>query len=176
MWNLKKEALVAALIVLILSLIGVGIFAYNSFVKKETSSSFSSGPKNSLINPVSNLTDEEAELAFNETFVYYLLYKIKADQLKSSILAGGDPIINFYIDEDKYYSIVKKGSIMVFKGLSTDPDVNIKTTKSEGVKMLRDSEYIPQSFLEEKSIIELVASKPRLLAKGYLKLSEELMN
>lgn len=127
-----------------------------------------------LINPVSGLSNEQAVAQFNEAFVLYLLYSIKAYNLHNVPLSSSYPIIEILVDEDSYTAIVQDGIISVEKRATDKKDIIIKTTREEGVKMLRDWSYIEKSFRDGLSGIELVEGKTTLFAKGYLNLYEDL--
>ena len=83
-------------IVVVLLLIG-GIFAYYIFGNFNRSEG-STG--RTLENPTSNLTNEEAVLRFDESFVRYLLYSIGASRLHNPPLSKNKPKVEFYIDDD----------------------------------------------------------------------------
>lgn len=119
-------------------------------------------------NPAENLTDEQAIFAFDENFVFYLLYNLKAYNLHNPPLSSNYPKIEIRVEDSVYNSAIKKGMIEVAKGEITDKDIVIRTTKEEAVKMMRDKNYVTQSFSDGKSEIELIASKVMLFAKGYL--------
>lgn len=127
-----------------------------------------------LINPVNSLSNEKAVAEFNETFVYYMLYTIKAYNLHNPPLSNSKPVIQLYVGEDAYYSEIDNGAINVFKGEITNKDIVIRTTKEEAVKMLRSKDYVASSFESGNSGIELVESKSMLFGKGYLNLYQEL--
>ena len=125
-------------------------------------------------NPTDGLTTEQAIASFNESFVSYILYSIKAYNLHNPPLSSNDPRIEFKIDSDLYWAVIQNGVIQVSKTEMNSPDVIITTTKEEGVKMVQNKEYIQQSFSSGKSGIELLASKATLFAKGYLSLYTSL--
>jgi hypothetical protein len=123
-----------------------------------------------LRNPVLGLSDDEATEQFDEEFVLYLLYSIDADSLHNIPLSSDEPRIEIYVDDEVYNSRIEKGRVLVGKGELEREDVVIRTSKKEAVKMMRDRNYIEQSFRDGGSRIELLAGKAKLLGKGYLKL------
>ena len=127
-----------------------------------------------LKNPAQNLNDTDAVSQFNESFVFYLLYKIGAYKLHSSPFASGNPKIGFIIEETNYTAEIFSGNISVRKNLEENVDIIIRTNKQEAVKMIKDKDYIEKSFSEGMSTIDLVSSKKDLFAKGYLGLYTEL--
>ena len=127
-----------------------------------------------LINPISNLTQEEAIMQFNESFVSYLLYSIKAYNLHNPPLSSDTPKIKFLIGDDSYNAEIIDGLIKTQKIGINNEDIQIITTKSEAVKMLRDRDYVEQSFKLGNSRIELIAGKTTLFSKGYLNLYTKL--
>lgn len=127
-----------------------------------------------LANPITNLTDEQAIVSFDESFVSYLLYEIKAYNLHNPPLSSNYPKMEIDVGEQVFNAVVKKGIIEVGRGPIAGNDVIIKTTAGEAVKMLRDKSYVTKSFNDGLSGIELVAPKTTLFAKGYLNLYTEL--
>jgi|SRR3989344_1589507 len=125
-------------------------------------------------NPAQGLTTEEAIASFNESFVFYVLYSIKAYELHNPPLSNNDPEIEFRVDDDVYNAIIQNGIIKVAKRAIENPDAIIITTKMEGVKMVQNKDYIQESFASGKSGIDLKASKTTLFGKGYLNLYTEL--
>jgi hypothetical protein len=126
-------------------------------------------------NPVLSLSDEQALLNFDESFVFYLLYNMKAYNLHNPPLSSDYPKIEIDVGGEIFSANVKKGLISVSDVQILNKDLIIKTTKEEAVKMMRDKNYVSQSFGDGKSIIELVASKTMLFAKGYLNLYNEII-
>lgn len=133
-----------------------------------------SGYGQTLRNPAFGLTDEQAVAEFNESFVLYLLYSIKAYNLHNVPLTSNYPKIEIDVGDEIFSATVKKGVISVSLGEILNEDAVIKTTKEEAVKMLRDKSYVVKSFNDGKSGIELVADKTTLFAKGYLNMYNEL--
>lgn len=127
-----------------------------------------------IVNPVNNLTDEQAIVAFDESFVFYLLYEIKAYNLHNPPLSSSNPVMEIEVGEQVFNAVVKKGVIEVGRGSVANNDVIIRTTAEEAVKMLRDRGYVTRSFNDGLSTIDLLASKTTLFAKGYLNLYNEL--
>jgi len=127
-----------------------------------------------IVNPVEGLTDEEAVLKFDESFVYYLLVNIKAYNLREPVFSSDTPKMEIYVGEDVFNAEILEGEIDVGKGGVGEEDVIIRTSKEEAVKMIRDKDYIEESFEAGKSSIELVAEETTLFSKGYLKIYTEL--
>ena len=103
-------------------------------------------------------------------FVIFLLYTIGANELHNIPFTSNEPRIEFYIDEDVYTSIIMNGVVGVGKGIGDEKDIIIRTSKMEAIKMLRNGDYVTESFANGGSSIELVAGKVTLFAKGYLSL------
>ena len=156
--------------VLVLMLI-VALFIYFALFKTNNSSVYSG---QILKNPVFNLTDEQAVVAFDEGFVFYLLYSIKAYNLHNPPLSSNYPKIEIDVGGEIFSATVKKGVISVSSGGILNKDIIIKTTKEEAVKMMRDKGYVTKSFNDGLSAIELIADKTTLFAKGYLNMYNEL--
>jgi len=128
----------------------------------------------SIANPLDGLTLEQAELAFNESFVSYFLYSIDAQELHNPSLSDSKPIIWMIISGESYSAIIDNGNIIVSKEDPRGADIIIKTTKLETVKMIQDNSYVKESFIAGLSSIELVASKTLLFSKGYVNLYQKI--
>ncbi len=157
-------------IALVIILIGI-MFFYFALWKPNYGAKYSGVV---LPNPASGLSDEEAVAAFNESFVYYLLVSIKAYDLHSIPITGDKPKIEVYVGDVLYNAVVDKGNIVVGKGALEDKDAVIRTTTLEAVNMVRNKNYVKDSFSSGKSTMELVASKSTLFGKGYLGLYTEI--
>ena len=127
-----------------------------------------------LQNPVVGLSDDAAAVAFNESFVLYLLASIEAQHLHNPPLSSDTPKIELHVDNLVFQAIVDDGGIHVERGNIAEKDIVITTTAREGVKMLRDRNYIARSFQSGDSSIQLVSNKATLFAKGYLSLYRDL--
>ena len=128
----------------------------------------------SVVNPVGDLSLEEAVNLFNESFVYYFLYQVKAYNLHNPPLSSRKPGINFVIDDEEYNAVIAKGNIIVNSGNLDNSDIVIRTSKEEAVKIIKNKGYIQESFGSGRSEIDLIASKSELFAKGYLNLYNEI--
>ncbi len=157
-------------IILVLLLVGV-FFFYMAFGGKNYDSAYST---RTIKNPAEGKTLEQAVAEFDEDFVYYLLYSVKAYNLHNPPLSADTPKMKMYIDEDVYSAEIKKGEILVNKEEIESEDAVLITTTEEAVKMVMDKERIQESFGSGKSTIELKAEKSTLFAKGYLGLYTEL--
>jgi hypothetical protein len=154
----------------------LGIFIVGAVVGYLVFGVFGNNPeaRQILENPTLGLSDEEAVAQFDETFVIYMLYNIGANKLHRPPLSRDTPEIELLVGDETYSAEVVKGVISVDEGEISDEDILITTSAEEAVKMIRDSEYISDSFSEGKSEIELIAGKVELASKGYLGLYTEL--
>lgn len=133
-----------------------------------------SGNARVLEDPTKGLTIQEAVAQFDEGFVTYLLYAIGAGNLHNPPFSSDKPRIKFLIDEDVYSAVVDSRVVFVSKNAIESEDAIIKTTKEEAVNMIRNKNYIAESFRTGKSSMELVASKTTLFTKGYLEIYNSL--
>ena len=133
-----------------------------------------SGMSVALKNPVLGISDDEAVLIFDESFVYYLLRSIKAYNLHNPPFSSDTPKIEIYVSDEIYNAEVVKGKITVNIGEMDEEDIIIRTNKEEAVKMLRSFSYVEGSFAGGKSSIEMVSGKTELFSKGYLNLYNEI--
>ncbi len=127
-----------------------------------------------IVNPVEGLTDEEAVLRFDEGFVYYLLVNIKAYNLHEPMFSSDTPKMEIDVGGDIFNAEILEGEIGVASGGIGGEDVIIRTSKEEAVKMIRDKDYVKESFETGGSSIELIAEETTLFLKGYLKIYDEL--
>lgn len=127
-----------------------------------------------LANPAENLTFEEVKLAFNEDFVYYLLYSIKAYNLHNVPLTNDLPRIEIKVGNEVYSAVIQNGEMLVAKESIENPDVRIVTSLEEAAKMVKYSDYVKTSFESGSSDIEMLANKATLFSKGYLNLYTEV--
>jgi len=169
----RKVLVITLVVIIILIFLGIGIGIYYVFEGFGRDSGGSSG-HSSLVNPVENLTDEEAAVKFDESFVRYLLISIGAYKLHNPPLSKNTPKIEIHVDELVFNAEVRDSKIYIEKGEIGNEDVIIRTSREEGVKMMRDKKNVVDSFSSGMSSMELVSGKAVLLAKGYLKIYEEL--
>ncbi|MDP3881694.1 MAG: hypothetical protein Q8Q31_02345 [Nanoarchaeota archaeon] len=163
-------------IIIVLILVVAALLVYVFVIKgKDNSSIYTELEKSGkLVNPVLGMSDEDAIQQFNETFVYYLLYKIKAYNLHNPPASSDTPKIEFSIEGDNYNAEVIKGRIDVRKGEIPNEDILIWTSKKEAIQMLKDSSSIVDSFSAGDSNVEPRSKETTLFLKGYLKLYEDL--
>ena len=171
----KKGTWILWISIAFVLLLIVGIFLYFSLSGPNYDARYaekiSSGE---LVNPVYALTEEQAVLAFDESFIYYLLYSIKAYNLHSPPLSSDSPKIEIFIGNQTYNVEIEKGVIYVKRGEVVEKDIIIRTNAVEAVNMLKNKDYVQESFLNGNSNIERVASQTTLFGKGYLKMYNEL--
>lgn len=169
-----KIFLVAFIIVLLL--VAIALLSYIFLIRGEDRSQKygSMEASGQIINPLSKLSQEQAIAQFNESFVYYLLYKIKAYNLHNPPASSDTPKLELKIEQDVYNAEVIKGEIIVSKGEIMNEDVLITTSKKEAIQMLKDKSYIVSSFSKGLSGVEPKAKETTLFLKGYLQLYEDL--
>src|SRR3989344_5492541 len=156
-------------------LLVIGIFLYFSLVGPNYDSKYSEKIRSGeLVNPIYGLSEEQSIASFNESFVYYLLFSIKAYNLHGATLSSDLPKIEIYVDDSVFNVEIDKGEIYVDRGKIVEKDIIIRTTAKEAVKMLKNQNYVQQSFLEGGSSIERIASQTTLFGKGYLNMYNEL--
>src|SRR3989344_5774185 len=153
-----KKSLIIVLVIVGILLIGGGVSVYYLFGGEESNS----GGGRILENPVKDLTDDEAVSAFNADFVLYLLYSIGTNELHNPPFSDNTPKIEVAADGEVFNAEVLDGRIYVGSGEIASEDIVIRTTKSEIVKMLRDRNYVVESFRNENSGIEFVEGKVTL--------------
>ena len=127
-----------------------------------------------LVNPIEGKSIEEAIADFDDSFVYYLLYTIKAYNLHNPPLSSDSPKIEIYVEDEIYNAKIVKGNILVKRGAIDEEDISITTSRKEAVNMIKTKDYVKQSFKDKESTIELKAEKSILFAKGYLNFYNEI--
>lgn len=168
------KSLKIILVILLVAAIILSVVVLVLIMKKYQQETIPGSSKTVLINPVKNITDAEAKQKFDESFVRYLLYSIKANELHNPPLSSETPKINIFVDELTFSAEILENSITVTKSKFPASDINIRTTKDEAIKMLRQKDYVASSFNSGASQIELIASKTKLFSKGYLQLYTDL--
>lgn len=146
----------------------VGMFFYLSLFKPDN--------KNVSVieNPAKDLNLKEVEQQFDESFVSYLLYSIKAYNLHNPPLSEDFPRIEILVGETEYYASVRNSQVFVFKDAIENVDMKIITSLEEAARMVKYPDSVKQSFEEGNSRIDLLASKALLFSKGYLNLYNEI--
>lgn len=130
--------------------------------------------ENKINNPVENKSFEKALQDFDDSYVYYLLYSIKAYNLHNPPLSSEQPAIKITLEDEVYYSLIQNGLIKIYKGDFDKPDIEIVSTKAELIKVLQDREYVKTTFANKASSLNLIADKTTLFSKGYINLYTEL--
>ncbi|MEK6892735.1 MAG: hypothetical protein AABX07_00880 [Nanoarchaeota archaeon] len=163
--GLRGIVIAGLIILLVIILVAIGIYKVSHVSEKEKL--LSDAQFALLSNPTAGLNESEAVLQFNESFIYYFLYSINAQNLRN-------PKIKFVIDDEIFSAILDSEKLIISRENIQEEDIIIKTTKKEAIKMLRDKNYISASFNDGASSIEMAAGKITLLSKGYLNLYKEL--
>lgn len=122
---------------------------------------------------ISNLTEEEFINLEKEAITYILIF-FKAYNLHNPPLSSNTPKIQFQIGSHNYNSEIIFGEIYTNSGEIPNPDIKIKTSKEEFIKMVFDYDYLKESINSEKSSIDLVKDKTELYLKGYNELYSEM--
>jgi len=125
----------------------VGLFFYFSLSGPNYDNYYKSMTERGILaNPAESMSIEDATSAFNESFVYYLLYAMRVYNLHNAPLSSEQPRIQIYVGDRVYYALVDSGNIIVEKGQITNEDVIVRTTAIDAVKMMNDKNYILGSF------------------------------
>jgi hypothetical protein len=134
----------------------------------------SSGHQQPTNQPKTNISLEE--IAITPDYISFILNEIGAWQLHKNPLTLENPIINFKIEEQEFYSEINK-EIQTKEGLSGKADIQIQTNKEDLVNAIMSSnpqEIFKQSITSGKTQIEIIASEIELGSKGYLSLYDSL--
>lgn len=167
---MKKKKVLLIILLAIVLIISISLL-YPAITGQIIRSQQNSGK---LKNPISGLSDEQAEKNFDETYIRYLLYAIGLDKLKSTPLSGETPKIEIQVSEETYNAEIIKGNIKIEKGEIEGEDIIIRTTEQEIIKSMREKTYLTSSFKNGLTSIQLITAKTELLAKGYLNIYNQL--
>ncbi|MAH48334.1 hypothetical protein CMI37_21090 [Candidatus Pacearchaeota archaeon] len=143
-----------------------------NFQEKATSPQNPSGEPAGSVNNEVHIDD----IKVTPEFLSYLLNEIGAWQLHKAPFSSENPIINFQIGDETFYSVVDQ-TIETNHGLSDNADIQFNTNKQDTIKaMLSETpgEVFKQSIQSGNTQIDLIAGDAKLFSKGYLKLYNSL--
>ena len=121
---------------------------------------------------MSGLTAAEVE----RSLINYAFIILKVYNLHNIPFTSITPQIQVIIDSNSYYAEVSDGNIIIHDGAAPNPDIIVRTTSKEIVKMIADYNYARKSILNGKTKITIVANKFVLLSKGYLEVYLDLFS
>tara|TARA_Y100000310_G_scaffold213611_1_gene214557 strand:- start:2339 stop:3034 length:696 start_codon:yes stop_codon:yes gene_type:complete len=116
------------------------------------------------------------DIEITPDFLSYLLNEIGAWQLHKNPLTFKEPVINFKIDNQNFYSIID-GSIETGKGLSDEADMQFNTNKESIITAILSEtpDAVFKEFIQSGDTeIEVIAGETELFMKGYLNLYDSL--
>ena len=172
---MKKRGSAYLVLGIVLTVILIVIFfLYFILFSPRNESLYKNNSDARLINPTEGKSLEQAASEFNESYIFYMLYNIEAYNLHNPPLSPDTPKIEIIADDAIYGAEIRDGLILVWEGEAHNKDIVIRTTKKEVIAMINNPSYISQSFMEEKSNIELTASQTLLFSKGYLNIYKKL--
>ena len=174
-----KRIAIVFLITLVL-FFSITISAYTIFFNQQ---------KIQIPNPLSGLIiadntttpSSETQITYDQIeitpdFISFLLNEIGAWQLHKNPLTLENPVINFRIGTETFYSEIGT-EIKTHEGLSDTVDLQFNTNKQDLIDaMLSDNpeEVFKKSIASGETQIDIKVSEAELFAKGYLKLYESL--
>ncbi len=128
----------------------------------------SDGEKSIFVNPLdlnmAGLTTAEAE----KELINYASVILKIYNLHNIPFTSITPKIQVNIDSNSYYLEVSDGKIIIHDGFAAKPDIIVRTTSEEILKIIANHSYAQKSISEGKTKVIMSASKFVLLTKGYL--------
>jgi hypothetical protein len=171
--------------VFILAVIIVAIYFFGFYSNTSTSEYVLENPLSSIVFANTNVdgkVDKEAVVLegikkFNSNYINYMLIALGVGELHTSLLRYGAPRIEFYIDDESWYSELKDGALYTQKGTIDDEDLIIRISRRNAVEALlakNIEDHMRKSVESGKIQLELIAGKPELLSKGYLSMYAEL--
>ena len=126
-----------------------------------------------LHNKLENQSGENLSNLIKQSITYSLIY-IKAYNLHNPPFSSDTPKIQFFVDDQPYNSEIVNGQINTNDGQANNPDITIKTTKDEILKMTSSMGYLQESINSGKTEVDLNADKTTLFLKGYKDLNLSL--
>ncbi|MAG02309.1 hypothetical protein CMI42_03150 [Candidatus Pacearchaeota archaeon] len=120
---------------------------------------------------------EQAILDFDLDYINYILIALGVNNLYKSKIGFGNPRVEFKIDDEIWSSEIINNNLNTRKSSIDDPDVRFHMSKEEIIESLLSSnlnQFVINSVSSGRTQIELIAGKPELLSKGYLKMYSDL--
>jgi hypothetical protein len=114
---------------------------------------------------------------FDKDYINYILLALGVNKLKKSLIGYGNPKVEFKINEELWSSEIVDQSLNTQKSTIDDPDVRFHMPKTEIIESLLSSDinqFVINSVSNGNTQMELIASKPELLSKGYLGMYKDL--
>jgi hypothetical protein len=124
--------------------------------------------------PTTKVSYDQIEIT--PELILSILDKIDASKLHKNLLTQENPIINFKIGTETFYSEIKK-STEVYKGLSEAADLQFNINRRDLIDAVFSENFqgiLKESITSGRTEIELKAGEAELFAKGYLKLYSSL--
>jgi len=193
----KKERSFKKPIIIILMVLIIAIILFLIFYLGAIFGSVQVNPSVNYTNPVIEIMNEykarnisinqsaiidQAEEEFDESYIDFVLFAMGAWKLHNPPLSKETPKIEFVmIDsgdvEEVFNAEVIEGTINTDKGMISNEDIVIRTTKKEviGAMLVEDMEdYMEKSVREGRTTIEMIANKVKLGTKGYLQMYQDI--
>ncbi len=159
----KSKLPLVILTICLIILIIIGFFSFYFFYK----------PKANYQESYQKTWTQETlgSLEVDEGVVGYTLSKFNVGELKKIPLTSNTPKIEIDVDGTTYFIEIKDGKIISTLGEINNEDLKISMTRGDIINILNESnndvEEIRKAINEGTLNIELIASKPELIAKGY---------
>ncbi|VVB77722.1 Uncharacterised protein [uncultured archaeon] len=188
----NKKFFKIKLLIIVIVLIFILVAGYFVFFNKNPSkSSNTNGERTVIENPVKQIiiknTDSSGKFnsqavvlegvkEFNGDYINYILLALGIGNLDKSAIFG-NPKIEFLLDNEAWNSELKDGSLITKPGEIEKKDLRITMSKEEAVKALISSDisqFMKNSVINGRTKIEMIAGKPELYSKGYLKMYNSL--
>jgi hypothetical protein len=132
---------------------------------------------NAVANPEGSTTQVSIdEIEITPEFISYLLNEVGAWKLHKNPLTFEKPVINFKIDGEEFSSEISR-EIKSKRGLNENADLQFNGNKRDVIEALMNENpeaVFKNSLTNGKTQVEIFASQPELLAKGYLSLYDSL--
>ncbi|MBI2628475.1 hypothetical protein HYW74_00135 [Candidatus Pacearchaeota archaeon] len=162
----KLFLIISVIIIIVIILIALVLVYY--FNKNESSTTTNNIPQQKFWNESSL-----ASLKVNESVVNYILYSLEAYKLHKPPLSSNTPKIEILVDQRVFNSEVIKGRVYTKSGSINNEDIRMYMPRKEIINFLNSSNSISvleNSIRSGESRMEVIASYPTLLSKGYLNL------
>jgi len=174
--KIKKRVMGKIFLFLVFMIISIALFTiYKNYLSEDNSPQIYALPNAGINTNNSYLITNITEVT--PSHISSLLLMMGVTSLHKNPLTFDKPKICFKVDSLEYLAIITGKTIKTEEITCKDADINIVLTKEEALGILNSKnkvEAIKQSISNEKTSIELIASKLELGAKGYLSLQETL--
>lgn len=111
--------------------------------------------------------------SLEKELIKYVAINLKLYNLHKIPFTSITPKIKVNVDNRTYFVEIERGEIFVDAKDEDGEDLRVNTNSEEIKKMLKDVDYVSESFGSGNTYVELTGNKLELFSKGYLALYNE---